>query len=240
MANTSQQQLLSTLQQRLATLGITDPLTISPNNTIVFASGPNAGKEVDTLNLLGVGSGGKNPEADVYTGSGQNQMMTALSGPNKGQTRAAPNGMSAKDWALTAGFLAAPFAAPALAGGALGPSAFGGGSAAAGAGGTVTADLPVTGVPEAIDPATGLVTSQLPNLAAGGSSLLPTIAKLGTAGVGLGLNLASRNSSTQANAPLMAALNTLLPQMQQRFQQTQPLFNSTVNMAHGMLPKAYQ
>lgn len=105
---------------------------------------------------------------------------------------------------------------------------------------TVTDTLPVTGVPETIDPTTGLVTSQLPKAPAAASSFGPTLAKLATGGLGLGLSLGARNSATQQNAPLNAALSAILPQLQARFAETQPLFDSTVKMAHGMLPKAYQ
>jgi len=237
MANDSQ-QLLARLQQRLGSLGITDRLTVSPNNTIVFATGPHAGQEVDTLNLLGVGSGGRAPEADVYSGDGQNMQMTALSGPNAGQTRAAPSGMTWKDWATTLGFLAAPFAAPAIAGGVLGPSAFG--SSAAGADASLPAvdTMSSAGTPAMAGTTAG--ASAIPGLTSATSALAPKLAKLATGGLGIGLNLASRNPAQQQNAPLMAALNALLPQMQQRFQQTQPLFGNVVNMAHGMLPKEYQ
>lgn len=92
----------------------------------------------------------------------------------------------------------------------------------------------------ASDAAAATSAHALSSLPSAASTLGPTIAKLATGGAGLGLSLAARNQADQQNAPLMSALNQLLPQLQQRFNQTQPLFGNVVNMAHGMLPKAYQ
>lgn len=91
------------------------------------------------------------------------------------------------------------------------------------------------------DPVTGDINGYNPGYGPNSpSNLAPKLVQAGADATGLGLMAGSRNPAQAQNAPLMAALNTLLPQLQQRFNQTQPLFGNVVNMAHGMLPKAYQ
>lgn len=211
-------------QQWFSQFGI-DPTTYTANGdgTYTFTSGPYTGAKL----MKGFG-------VPVISADGG---KTGVAIGHNGQT-GAPFNLQTPLW-QTALKGIAPWAGAGLVAPLLG----GGSAAAAGAGG---ADSGPTSM-YATDPTTGDITGYAPGMAPGagtapgGSGLnVGNVGNLIGSGLGLGLGLGSSASMSQAEAPLLAALNATLPQLQQRVNETQPLFQNVVNMAHGMLPKAYQ
>lgn len=199
--------------------------TYNPDATITFTSGPHAG-----LKAIPGTSGPLLLHADGATGED-------LSGPNMGKSVGVgtePGWQKGLD-------AVANYGVPALASivtGGLVRSGFGGnGSPSSGdsgpTSGAYSADPSGNVEPNGLSPYT-------PSTPGAPSNLLPNLAKFGAGLTGVGLAATANNPATQANAPLQAAMMQLIPLLTQRVQASQPLYQNAVNMAHGMLPKAYQ
>lgn len=165
----SQQSVLDQYNASLKRAGLPYTATVSADNKIVFANGPYAGQEIGLPNFNNTRGGGQ----DVRTITGpdaQHLKGTAIAGPDQGQSADMSQMPWWKEALIGSAFAAAPFLAPLAAGGALGPSAFGG-SAAAGADASLPAvdTLGSAGTADIAGTATGAGSIGAGGAATGGS-----------------------------------------------------------------------